>query len=177
MILNLIKYAIKRAGKAGEAAGATLQAMEYGMAKALVVFGSTTGNTEAVAGYVAETLVGEGVAVDVKNVATVQAAGLAEGYDFVVFGCSTWGDDDIELQEDFEPLYEELDKAGLRGRKVAVFGCGDSSYPHFCGAVDAIAGKSEELGARLLGVPLKIDGDPDKGEAVVWARTVLGEAV
>lgn len=146
------------------------------MAKALVVYGSTTGNTEMVAGYVAETLVGEGVAVDVRNAANIQAAGLAEGYDLVVFGCSTWGDEEIELQEDFEPLYEALDQAGLTGNKVAVFGCGDSSYTHFCGAVDALAEKSERLGARLVGMPLKIDGQPDKGEAVAWAKSVWREA-
>jgi flavodoxin short chain len=146
------------------------------MAKALVVYGSTTGNTEEVAGYVAETLVGEGVAVDVKNAADVQASELTKGYDLVFFGCSTWGDDAIELQEDFEPLYEELEKAALDGSKVAVFGCGDTSYPHFCGAVDAIVEKSERLGARLVGLPLKIDGQPDRGEAVAWAKSVLQEA-
>ena len=146
------------------------------MAKALVVYGSTTGNTELVAKYVAETLAGGGVDVDVQNVAKVSAAGLAGGYDLVLFGCSTWGDDEIELQEDFVPLYEELEEAGLTGKKVAVFGCGDSSYSHFCGAVDAIAEKAEQVGATLVGMPLKIDGDPDKGEAMAWARDVLQSA-
>jgi len=146
------------------------------MAKALVVFGSTTGNTEAVAGYVAETLVGGGMDVEVKNAAKVSASGLAGDYDIVLFGCSTWGDDEIELQEDFVPLYEELEKAALAGKKVAVFGCGDSSYTHFCGAVDAIAEKAGQLGATVVGMPLKIDGDPDKGEAVAWARDVLQSA-
>ena len=146
------------------------------MSKALVVFGSTTGNTESVAEVVAETLVSEGVTVDVKNAADVSAQGLAEGYELVLFGCSTWGDDEIELQENFVPLYDELEKAGLKGRKVAVFGCGDSSYTHFCGAVDAIAEKAEQLGATVVGALLKIDGDPDKTEAISWAKDVLQSA-
>jgi len=146
------------------------------MAKALVVFGSTTGNTESVADYVAKTLEGEGMAVDVKNVSAVQAAGLADGYDLVLFGSSTWGDDDIELQEDFQPFFEELDKANLSGKKVAVFGCGDSSYTHFCGAVDAIEEKVAQLGADVVAASLKIDGSPEKHEAVAWARDVFKSA-
>ena len=146
------------------------------MAKALVVFGSTTGNTESVAGYVAQALQDAGLVVDVKDAAIVSADGLAEGYDLVLFGCSTWGDDEIELQENFVPLYDALGKACLEGRKVAVFGCGDSGYTHFCGAVDAIAEKAEQLGAKIVGVPLKIDGDPDKAEAVSWAKDVWQSA-
>ncbi|MEL7642293.1 MAG: flavodoxin [Solidesulfovibrio sp.] len=146
------------------------------MGKALVVFGSTTGNTESVAEVVAKTLEGEGMAVDLKNASAVNVAGLAEGYDLVVFGCSTWGDDEIELQEDFVPLYDNLDQAGLTGKKVAVFGCGDSSYTHFCGAVDAIAEKAVALGAKVIDLPLKIDGSPDADEARSWARDVLRSA-
>lgn len=143
------------------------------MAKALVVFGSTTGNTEAVAGYVTSALADAGLDVVLKNAAQVKAAGLADGYDLVVFGCSTWGDDDVELQEDFVPLYDTLEEAGLSGKKVAVFGCGDSSYTHFCGAVDAIAEKAASLGAEVIDMPLKIDGAPDKDEAVAWAKGLL----
>jgi flavodoxin short chain len=143
------------------------------MAKALVVFGSTTGNTESVAEYVGQTLQDSGMSVDVKNVSGVKVDGLADGYDLVVFGCSTWGGDDIELQEDFQPFFEEMDKANLSGKKVAVFGCGDSSYTHFCGAVDVIEEKAAQLGANVVMASLKIDGDPDKDEAVAWARDVF----
>jgi len=146
------------------------------MAKALVVYGSTTGNTEAVADYVAKALEGEGMSVDVKNAAKVSASGLADGYDLVLLGCSTWGDEEIELQEDFQALFDDLDKANLTGRKVAVFGCGDSSYTYFCGAVDAIEERAGELGAEVVASPLKIDGDPDKDEAMDWAREVFRSA-
>lgn len=143
------------------------------MGKALVVFGSTTGNTETVAEVVAKTLEAEGMEVVLKDVAGVEPEGLADGYDFVVFGCSTWGDEDIELQEDFIPLYDALEMSGLTGKKVAVFGCGDSSYTHFCGAVDAIMKKASTLGAKVVDLPLKIDGSPDAAEARAWARSVL----
>lgn len=142
------------------------------MSKALIVFGSTTGNTEAAAIHVEAALRAKGLETVLKNVQDVEPAGLAAGFNLVVLGCSTWGDEDIELQDDFVPLYENLDQAELKGRKVAVFGCGDTSYTHFCGAVDAIEERALALGAVLAAGSLKIDGDPERGEVTAWAEEV-----
>lgn len=143
------------------------------MGKTLVVYGSTTGNTETVAEQVQAVLSQRCWEATLKNAADVSARGLAEGYDLVLLGCSTWGDQDIELQDDFVPLFEELDQAGLSGKKVAVFGCGDSSYTHFCGAVDAIEEKAGTLGAVLVTGALKIDGDPDRKDVLAWVEAVV----
>lgn len=142
------------------------------MSKALIVFGSTTGNTETVSDAIAKHLKGGGVEVETQDAANVTIENMADGYDIVLLGCSTWGDDEIELQDDFVPIYDDLDKAGLRGKKVAVFGCGDSSYTYFCGAVDVIEQKAESLGATIVSDSLKIDGDPDMNEIADWAATV-----
>jgi flavodoxin short chain len=144
------------------------------MAKALIVFGSTTGNTEGVADGIGKILNTHGIPTTVKNAAGVSPQGLAEGYDVVLMGCSTWGDEDVELQDDFVNIYENLEKTGLDGKKVAVFGCGDSSYTHFCGAVDAIERKAESVGARIIAGSLKIDGDPEFDAVETWAREVMG---
>ena len=143
------------------------------MSKALIVYGSTTGNTESVSDDIAKILEKNGHAVEIRNAADVHVEGMAEGFDAVFLGCSTWGDDDVELQDDFIPVFDELGTAGLGGKNVAVFGCGDSSYEHFCGAVDVIEQKAEELGANLIGDSLKIDGDPDTGEIVAWTDAVM----
>lgn len=145
------------------------------MSKNLIVYGSTTGNTEGVADDIAKLLEKGGHQVDVLSAADVSVENMAEGYDAVFLGCSTWGDDEIELQDDFIPLFDDLDKAGLGGKKVAVFGCGDSSYEHFCGAVDAIEEKSESLGGVMLGDSLKIDGDPDASEVTAWTETMAAK--
>jgi flavodoxin short chain len=145
------------------------------MSKVLIVYGSTTGNPEDVADTIGKVLERNGNNVEVRNAADVAVNDMADGFDAVFLGSSTWGDDSIELQDDFIPVYETLDTAGLKGRKVAVFGCGDSSYEYFCGAVDAIEEKSEELGANLLGDSLKIDGDPDMDEVTAWAETVMAK--
>lgn len=145
------------------------------MSKALIVFGSTTGNTESVSDTIAKFMEEKGVEVVIKDAADASPSGLADGYDAILLGCSTWGEEDIELQDDFIPLYEDLEESGLSGKKVAVFGCGDSSYTHFCGAVDAIEEKAEQLGATIMVDSLKIDGDPDRDEVVGWSEDVLAK--
>lgn len=144
------------------------------MARALIVFGSTTGNTESVADDICKILNKNGIPTTIRNAADIAPGGLADGYDTVLMGCSTWGDEDIELQDDFVDIYENMEKVGLAGKKVAVFGCGDSSYTHFCGAVDVIEKKAESLGARIIVGALKIDGDPDSNAVEAWAREVMG---
>ena len=147
------------------------------MAAALIVYGSTTGSTEYAAGVVERVLAGSGYTVTTKNAADVSAAGLCDGYDLVLFGCSTWGDDSIVLQDDFAELFERFDDIKAKGKNTAVFGCGDSGYTYFCGAVDAISEKLTELGATVLDT-LKIDGDPeaDKSAIEAWARSVIAAA-
>ena len=88
----------------------------------------------------------------------IYADGLAEGYDAVLLGCSAWGDDELELQDDFIPLYENMEAMGLSGVKLSAFASGDSSYTHFCGAVDAIEAKGKDLGAQIVAEGLKVDG-------------------
>jgi flavodoxin short chain len=145
------------------------------MSKVLIVYGSTTGNTESVSDAIAKFFENNGLNVEIRNAADVAVENMADGFDAVLLGSSTWGDDEIELQDDFVQVYDNLDKAGLGGRKVAVFGCGDSSYEHFCGAVDALEERAGELGADIIGDTLKIDGDPDLNEAAAWAETILAK--
>lgn len=144
------------------------------MANVLIVYGSTTGNTETVANDIAGIIKGAGHAVTVLDAGSAKAAGLCAGYDCVLFGCSTWGDDAIELQDDFIPLFDAFDSIGASGVKVASFGCGDSSYTYYCGAVDSINEKLEQLGGKMIAQGLKIDGDPSDAsdDIEAWAKAV-----
>lgn len=145
------------------------------MANVLIVYGSTTGNTEWVAGEVKKLAESAGHSVDLINAASAKADGLCQGRDLALFGCSTWGQDEIELQDDFVSLFEKFDKIGASGVKTAVFGCGDEDYEYFCGAVDAIGGKLKELGANVVCEGLKINGDPgdSAGSIEAWARKAI----
>ncbi|MCK4519165.1 MAG: flavodoxin [Candidatus Omnitrophica bacterium] len=126
------------------------------MAKAIVVYGSTTGNTETLSKSVGEGLKDSGVEVLVKNAARVTSEELKD-YDGIILGCSTWGDG--ELQDDFISFEEEMGKISLEGKKAACFGPGDSAYPQFCKAVDVLENKMKECGAEIVIDSLKIDGD------------------
>ena len=90
------------------------------MAKILEVYGSTTGNTESIAHAIEAKLQAAGNDVTVVNAADAQADGLADGYDAVLFGASCWGDEDIEMQEDFAALFENADKMNLKGKKMVL---------------------------------------------------------
>jgi flavodoxin short chain len=144
------------------------------MAKALIIYGSTTGNTENVAKQIGKVLTQGGHEICLQDVRNAKVEELGNGYDVTVLGSSTWGDAEIELQEDFAPFFDDMDKADLKGKKVAVFGCGDSSYTFFCGAVDSLQEKVEAMGGLIVNDPLKIDGDPGdaSGDIDSWAKEI-----
>ncbi|MDR1167020.1 MAG: flavodoxin [Deltaproteobacteria bacterium] len=146
------------------------------MSNVLIVYGSTTGNTEWVAGQLESQIKAAGHSVSKAKAGDVSADGLCAGKDLVLFGCSTWGEDEIELQEDFIPLFDSFDKIQASGVKTAVFGCGDEDYKFFCGAVDAITDKLASLGSQVVGGKLKINGDPDGATDAIktWGAAVIG---
>lgn len=113
-----------------------------------IFFGSTTGTTEAAAGDIARRL---GVAAaDLHNVADTPADEV-DRYDLLLLGSSTWGCG--ELQDDWYGFLEALKSRPLAGKRVALFGCGDSgSYPDtFCDALGLIRTALEETGCMFVG--------------------------
>lgn len=145
------------------------------MGSALIVFGSTTGNTEVAAETIEEYLKNHSYDVRLVNVSDVEPEILKETFDLYLLGCSTWGDEEIELQEDFELFYEGM-TMDLDQKKFAVFGCGDTSYTYFCGAVDAIEERLKKLGALLICESLRIDGEPEETEIREWTQDVINAA-
>jgi len=144
------------------------------MTKAIVIYGSETGNTESVAEQIAAGLKDENLEVTLKNVTDADVEELP-GYDLILLGSSTWGDEDKELQADMVDFYEELENLDLTNIPAAAFGCGDSDYTHFCGAVDLLEERLEQIGARLLDEGFRVDGEPDEEifkDARVWARQI-----
>lgn len=113
-----------------------------------IFFGSTMGTTEAVAADIARQL---GVAdADVHNVADTPVEATQQ-YDLLVLGSSTWGAGD--LQDDWYDFLGRLKKQDLSGKKVALFGCGDSgSYPDtFCDAIGLIYDGLQQCGCTFVG--------------------------
>jgi len=120
------------------------------MSKALIIFGSTTGNTEAMSDLIQKTLDENGMETEIKNVIDASVSDLNDGHDLILLGCPAYGDDEVELQEDFEDFYQNMAGIDLSGKKFAVFAPGDSSYEHFCGTVDLL---EDEISDALRDVP------------------------
>lgn len=118
------------------------------MNKTCIIYGSSTGTCQAIAGKIANKF---GVAdADVYDVANISADTVG-GYANILLGTSTWGAG--ELQDDWYDGLEKLKGADLSGKTVALFGCGDSeSYGDtFCAAMGEIYDALKDSGARFVG--------------------------
>ena len=138
------------------------------MDKVHVIFGSTTGMTEAVANKIAEAL-----GTTAINIASADAA--AFDAELLVLGSSTWGVGD--LQDDWMAKLDDV-KANFADKKVAVFGLGDSIgfADSFCVATETIANAAKEAGATIVGELLKLDNtnEADQSDAKIaaWIKTI-----
>ena len=143
------------------------------MSKAIVIFGSTMGNTERLSEIIVEGLKEAEFEVLAKNVTDAKIGDIA-GYDLVLLGSSTWGEG--ELQDDFYDFYESMNKEHLKGIKAAVFGTGDNdNHPDtFCGAVDLIEERLKASEASIIAKSFKVDGDVEDvlAEAKEWAMSI-----
>ncbi len=102
------------------------------------------------------------------------------GYDVILFGSPSWDYNGKEgqLHEEMRIFVEGTNNLSLEGKKVAVFGLGDSSYMYFTGAVSHLEKFVADCHASLLVPSLRIDGfyfDLDANEKKVheWAAEVL----
>jgi flavodoxin I len=146
------------------------------MAKVLIIYGSTTGNTETMAETVKDAIEGKGFDSELKDVSDCVPGDLSGDHDLLILGCPAYGDDEIELQDDFADFYDELDGVSLDGKRYAVFAPGDSSYEYFCGSVDMLEDRMKDLGGKATVEGLKIDGDPAdfEDDIVAWVDSVAG---
>ncbi len=137
------------------------------MSKVIIIFGSETGNTESIAEAVKTALAAKGHEVNCVSAADAPSENFAAEYDCVLMGCSAWGIDDLELQSDFADFVENFDKMGLAGKKCAAFASGDTAYEYYCGAVDFLENKYDEVGAKTIADGLRCEGDAgDNKDAV-----------
>ena len=114
------------------------------MSKIAVVYWSGTGNTETMAGAVAEGAREAGAEVE-----EIQAVDFGEdaaaGYDALAFGCPAMGDESLE-EDEFEPMFEAVE-ASLSGKKVALFGSYDWGTGDW---MDAWRERTEGDGAEVV---------------------------
>ena len=140
------------------------------MSKTLVVYGSSTGTCEGIANTIAEKL-----GAEVVNVASLTKE-QAEAADNLILGTSTWGAGD--MQDDWYDGLDTLKGCDLAGKKIALFGCGDSaSYSDtFCGGMREIYDGLQDKGATFIGA-VSTDGYTFDDSASVEDGKFIGLAL
>lgn len=89
------------------------------MAKALIVYATRVGETEQIAGLIAEGLRFSGVDVEVRDAKTIKSEDELAGYDAYAFGSATYHGDMMQAMKTFLFVAE---KADLENRVGAAFG-------------------------------------------------------
>jgi len=116
-----------------------------------VYYSTSTGNTETIAGYIAEAA-GAGDAVEIGDASD----GDITGDDYLIVGAPTWHTDAESERSGTswdDWLYETLPNLDLDGKKVAIFGCGDQeSYAdYYCDAAGELYDQFKARGATIYG--------------------------
>merc|ERR1719331_100148 len=148
-MLSLIVATEGFSAGSGLAARATTRASDVAMGAGLY-YSTTTGNTEVVAGYIAEATGLE--AVDIADASADDVAGA----DSLIIGAPTWhtgADTERSGTAWDEFLYGDLAGMDLAGKKVAIFGVGDQGgyADNFCDAMDELKSCFEAQGAVVVG--------------------------
>ena len=136
------------------------------MKKIAIFYGSSMGNTKAVAKDLSTKL-----DADIFDVAHSPKDKLSK-YDNVIFGTSTWGFGD--LQDDWEDFINVLEAADLSNKVVAVFGFGDgSSYPDtFVDGIGTIYNVVKDKASKVIGQTETDSYDYDASTAEVDGKFV-----
>lgn len=134
-----------------------------------VIYGSSTGTCQGLAEKIGQQLgVQDDGMIDVQNL----SADVVNKYDVLILGTSTWGAG--EMQDDWYDGVKILKQAGLQGKTVAVFGCGDSeSYSDtFCGGMAELYNAAKDAGATMIGEVATDGYNFDDSEAVANGKFV-----
>ena len=118
------------------------------MSAITIIYGSSMGNTKSAAEEIASALSAHSVkSIDVSEASKEDF----ESAEALILGTSTWGVGD--LQDDWESGIDTLKSANISGKKVALFGCGDSdSYcDTFVDGMGIIFEAVEEASATVVG--------------------------
>lgn len=138
-------------------------------AKIGLFYGSTTGNTDAIAELIRLEF-GKGL-IDLHCMAEATEQDFAD-YDYLIIGSPTWGIG--KLQRDWEIFFPRLDYIDFKGKKVAYFGLGDQvEYPrNFVDAMGILAAKITSLGGIRIGSWSTVGYEFEESKALINLQPV-----
>lgn len=136
------------------------------MKKILVAYASRTGNTEKVAGYIAEGIRISGHEPVLQKIGNIKDADAMEGYDAYVFGCPTYHRD---MTGGMKQFLFKAEKLNLVGKVGGAFG----SYTHSGDAPKYIFDTMQfvyKMDMTDLGSLNVLEGDIEKPDAIKSAQ-------
>ena len=148
-----------RAAQGGTAVTEAAPSLAEQSIKLTVLYGSQTGNTEAVAGQLAEKAKASGIEVKLWDMAEYKPREL-KNEQYLAVLTSTHGEG--EPPDNAMDLYEFLASRkapGLKGLQYSVLSLGDSSYEYFCQTGKDFDQRLQKLGATVV-IP-RVDCDVD----------------
>jgi flavodoxin I len=148
--------------------------------KILLTYATNSGSTYLVSNIIKETLQQYKHSVLQKTANETTLEDLKEA-DLVIIGSPSWLVEEKQgmPHETILELMKRFSTPEAKQKRFAVFGCGDSSYTLFCGAVSQIEEVVSKVGGTQVMPSLRIDGfyfnlDDTQEQAYAWAQ-VLNE--
>ena len=117
-----------------------------------IYFATTTGKTEDIAERLHGLLSGADTPKDLADVDDVSEFTSLDG---IICGIPTWntGADSERSGTAWDSMLEDIGALGLSGKKVAIFGLGDSSTytENYCDAMEELHSYFQKAGATMVG--------------------------
>lgn len=142
-----------------------------------VVYSSNSGSTYICAGIISSIL-------SCNMFSAKEYLSLKQDYDYLILGSPSWDYNHIEgmPHQDIIHLLDNPDFKKTNYTGVAIFGCGDKSYTHFCGAVDYLENYFKAKKTKQIVPSLRINSfyfDQINNENIVntWAKELKKQLV
>ena len=133
-----------------------------------IYFATTTGKTEDIAERLHDILPS---AESPKDLADVSDVNEFTSLDGIICGIPTWntGADSERSGTAWDTLLEDIGSLNLNGKKVAIFGLGDSSTytENFCDAMEELHSYFVKAGASMVGYVGKSDYTFEESKSVI----------
>lgn len=147
--------------------------------RVLIIYATNSGSTFLVSEIIAKEFIASKHSVVIKLAAEVTPSDLTAS-EVVLWGSPSWdykGEEGCPHHQ-IIALMERWKAENFTGWPMAIFGCGDSSYTYFCGAVDHLEKFITERGSVLICPSLRIDGfyftqAANCGLAHLWAEQLI----
>ena len=124
----------------------------------LLAYETYSSGTESAASFASDVLSSHNHIVVIKKAHTLALADFAQ-YDLILLASPSWWVDEKDGQPhiNYKKLFENVKDIDFTGKNFAIFGLGDASYAHFCGAVDALEKFVKDHNGNLITDSLRID--------------------